>query len=268
MPELPEVETVRRGLIPYTLGKTIKRITLNRPDLRAPIPADLPKRAQNQVVEAMDRHGKTMIWSLGNGVKLAWHLGMSGSFRAYHSGKPDTRTHDHVVIDMASGETLVFNDPRRFGALVYAPSAFKGLDPFHDDYREDALKCLIGGRETPIKSALLDQTLVTGIGNIYACEALFESRIHPARLANTLKDKELKTLQNAVKAVLERAIASGGSSLRDHVMVNGEAGKFQHAFAVYGRKGQPCAACGAPVERLVQSGRSSFFCPRCQPFKG
>ncbi len=267
MPELPEVETVRRGLLPYLEGKIIKRITLNRADLRGPIPKDIPTNAKGKRVTALDRHGKTMIWRLDGAPDLAWHLGMSGSFRAFHHGKPDAKAHDHVVVEMEDGGTLVYNDPRRFGALGYARD-LPGIDPFEKTYTFAAFEKLFMDRKAPIKAALLDQSLITGIGNIYACEALFETHIHPARSASALKKEELKALFHAVKAVLQRAIASGGSSLRDHVMVNGEAGKFQHEFFVYGRKGKPCQRCESPIELLRQSGRASFLCPSCQPLNG
>lgn len=264
MPELPEVETVRLGLLPYTTGKTIKSVTLHRANLRGVIPPDLPKCTENQRITALERHGKTMFWQLENGVRLAWHLGMSGSFRAVHMGIPAPKPHDHVVIAMDDGDTLVFNDPRRFGSLTYAKEALAGIDPFSKAYTWTAFQKLFANRKTPVKSALLDQTLITGIGNIYACEALFESHIHPTRLVKDIEQDKLKALFKAIKDVLKRAIASGGSSLRDHVMVNGEAGKFQHSFFVYGRKNQPCRVCQTPIETIRQSGRTTFFCPSCQ----
>lgn len=264
MPELPEVETVRRGLLPYIEGKIIKHVELHRPTLRFPIPADLPVRMRGKTITALRRHGKSMLWDIADEQSIVWHLGMSGSFRAYHNKTNDTRKHDHVRVDMDDGATLIFNDPRRFGALLYAPESFAGIDPFDVAYTFKNFRALFQGKKTPIKSALLDQRLITGIGNIYACEALFISHIDPRRAAGDLNESELKKLYGAIKKVLEQAIASGGSSLRDHVMVNGEAGKFQNEFMVYGRAKAPCFVCQTPVNIIKQGGRSSFFCNVCQ----
>lgn len=260
MPELPEVETVRRGLAPFIEGRAIVTFKLNRPDLRRAIPKDLAEITTGRKVTSLRRHGKTMIWEIEGGRDLAWHLGMSGSFRVNSGAKK----HDHIVINLNDGTEIRFNDPRRFGALDYAKD-LPGIDPMTTEFTPSAFAGMLEGRKTPIKAALLDQNLVTGIGNIYACEALFHGDIHPAAPAGAIPKASVKKLHMAIGTVLNEAITSGGSSLRDHVMVNGEAGKFQHHFKVYGRAGKPCSRCGTAIERMKQAGRSTFFCPQCQP---
>lgn len=260
MPELPEVETVRQGLIPYVEGRVIKKVILNRPNIRRVIPADLAQKITDKKIKAVRRHGKTMIWDMDGVPGIAWHLGMSGSFRV----NSEPKKHDHVVIELDDGGEIRFNDPRRFGALDYAGD-LKGTDPYDPAFSASFLCAQLKKRGGPIKTVLLDQTIITGIGNIYACEALFLTKIHPATSAHTLSKKQGITLHAALIKVLDDAIRSGGSSLRDHVMVNGEAGKFQHHFNVYGRTGKPCPCCDGAIERLKQAGRSTFFCPQCQP---
>ena len=196
MPELPEVETVRKGLEPYLVGHRVKQIKLNRPDLRFPIPVDIPRRAQGQKIIRLARHGKGLFWHFDTDLVLAWHLGMSGSFRAHHEKMKDKRAHDHIDIFTEEGAHIIYNDPRRFGYLIY-PSPRVGIDPFDERYTLSAFSALLRNKQTPIKSALLDQTLVTGIGNIYACEALFQAGIHPARPAGSLKKRELEKLFTA-----------------------------------------------------------------------
>lgn len=262
MPELPEVETVRRGLLPYVEGQKIASLTLTRATLRGPIPPELPRLVAGKTIETIDRHGKTLLWRIDGVPPLAWHLGMSGSFRVNSAARP----HDHVILQLKNGAEIRFNDPRRFGMLDFAKEK-AGIDPMTPDFTAARLAELLASRATPIKSALLDQKLISGIGNIYACEALFLSAIHPKRAAGAIDKQAVKKLHGAIQKVLESAIASGGSSLRDHVMVNGEAGKFQHHFAVYDKAGHPCPTCAAPVKRIRQAGRSTFFCPQCQGAK-
>lgn len=263
MPELPEVETVRCGLIPYVEGQVIADVTLTRANLRRPFPRDLAQRISGHIIQTISRHGKTMFWHIEGAPLLAWHLGMSGSFRINSPAKP----HDHVIITLSNGTEIRFNDPRRFGMVDYAATDPSGLDPLTPAFTAKALEAVLAGKKTPIKSALLDQSLISGIGNIYACEALYQSDIHPEAASGALDRGAIKKLHAAIIDVLERAILSGGSSLRDHVMVNGAAGKFQHHFAVYGKDQKPCLRCGSSIERIRQAGRSTFFCPQCQTAK-
>lgn len=282
MPELPEVETVRRGLQPVMEGQTIARAEVNRPDLRWPFPERMAERLTGARVAALRRRSKYILADLSTNETLIIHLGMSG--RMLISGDPQGRfhrehaapeKHDHVVLHMDSGARITFNDPRRFGAMDLAPTdrveAHKllctlGPEPlgnaFDETYLADALK----GRRTPIKSALLDQKVVAGLGNIYVCEVLHRAGIAPARSAARISQARLAALVPLIRDVLNEAIAAGGSSLRDYRQTDGELGYFQHAFAVYDREGLPCQTpgCGGRIRRIVQSGRSSFYCPQCQ----
>lgn len=282
MPELPEVETVRRGLAPAMEGGVIARALVNRPDLRWPFPPDMAARLTGQPVLALRRRSKYILADLGSGETLLIHLGMSG--RMLISGDPLGRfvqdhpapeKHDHVVLEMASGARITFNDPRRFGAMDLMPTAAFAAHPllarlgpeplgnaFHGDYLAAALK----GRNTPVKSALLDQRIVAGLGNIYVCETLFRAGISPRRKAGNLGARRVAALVPVIRDVLGDAIEAGGSSLRDFRQADGELGYFQHSFDVYGREGQACRTpgCDATVRRIVQSGRSSFYCPQCQ----
>jgi formamidopyrimidine-DNA glycosylase len=282
MPELPEVETVRRGLAPVMEGQVIARATLNRPDLRWPFPPGMAARLTGARVLALRRRSKYLLADLDRGETLLMHLGMSG--RMLVSGAPLGRfvhdhpapeKHDHVIFDMASGARITFNDPRRFGAMDLMPTdaaeahpllARLGPEPLGNAFHEDHLAAALAGRRTPVKSALLDQRIVAGLGNIYVCEALFRARISPRRRAGNLGPRRLARLVPAIRDVLREAIAAGGSSLRDYRQADGELGYFQHAFDVYGREGAACRTpgCGARVARIVQSARSSFYCPRCQ----
>ena len=282
MPELPEVETVRRGLAPVMEAGEFARIRVNRPDLRWPLPERMDRRLVGRTVLRLRRRAKYILADISSGETLLVHLGMSG--RMLVSGDPVGRfarehppaeRHDHVVFDMASGARITFNDPRRFGAMDLFETAsgdshplLAGIGPeplgnaFHEAHLADALK----GRRTPIKAALLDQRTVAGLGNIYVCEALHRARISPERLAGAVSRRRAGALAGAIREVLEAAIAAGGSSLRDYRRSDGELGYFQHCFDVYGREGEPCRAegCRGKVRRIVQSGRSTFFCPRCQ----
>ena len=282
MPELPEVETVRRGLVPVVEGHVIARARVNRPDLRWPFPRDMAARLTGARVLALRRRSKYLLADLDRGETLLVHLGMSG--RMLVSGAPVGRfvhahpapeKHDHVILDMAGGARITFNDPRRFGAMDLMPTAAAethpllarlGPEPLGNAFHEGHLAAALAGRRTPVKSALLDQRIVAGLGNIYVCEALYRARISPRRLARNLGARRVSRLVPAIREVLRDAIAAGGSSLRDFRHANGELGYFQHTFDVYGREGATCRTegCGATIARVVQSGRSSFYCPRCQ----
>lgn len=269
MPELPEVETVVRGLRPLMLGQRLVRVVARRPDLRWPLPADLGQRLTGSTVTGLSRRAKYGLMETDRGDTLIFHLGMSGRFHML-AGEPGT--HDHVMFVMQSG-TLAYNDHRRFGSMHLAPTdsasahpllAGIGPEPLSDSFSGSWLAARAAGRRTSIKALLLDQHTVAGIGNIYACEALFEAGINPAHMAGAIAPKRLEKLVKVIKTTLERAIAAGGSTLRDHAQVSGDLGYFQHSFRVYGRESQPCPGCGVPVRRRVQQGRSTFHCPACQ----
>src|SRR6056297_1830352 len=282
MPELPEVETVRRGLAPVMEGQVIARAAVNRPDLRWPFPPDMAARLTGQRVLMLRRRSKYILADLASGETLLIHLGMSG--RMLVSGDPLGRfvhdhpapeKHDHVALDMENGARITFNDPRRFGAMDLMPTdraeahpllAKLGPEPLGNAFNAPYLTAALRGRNTPVKSALLDQRIVAGLGNIYVCEALFRARISPRRRAGNISGKRIALLVPIVRDVLRDAIAAGGSSLRDFRQADGELGYFQHRFDVYDREGLACRApgCTAKVARIVQSGRSSFFCPQCQ----
>lgn len=269
MPELPEVETVVRGLRPLLLGKRLARVIARRPDLRWPLPPDLGQRLTGATVIGLERRAKYGLMETDRGDTLIFHLGMSGKFHQL-TGAPGL--HDHVLFELESG-TLAYNDHRRFGSMHLTPTAEVaahpliapiGPEPLTEAFTADWLQARAAGRLTSIKALLLDQHTVAGIGNIYACEALFEAGINPARMAGAIAPKRLARLVEVIKATLERAIEAGGSTLRDHAQVSGDLGYFQHSFRVYGREGAPCPACGAAVRRRVQQGRSTFHCAACQ----
>lgn len=282
MPELPEVETVRVGLAPVMEGQVIVCATVNRPDLRFPLPDRMAERLTGARVERLHRRSKYILADLSSGETLLVHLGMSGRMMVsgamlgqFHHSHPAPAKHDHVVLDMEGGARITFNDARRFGAMDLMPTTgtmahklLAGLGPeplgnaFHEDYLAGRLK----GRGTPVKSALLDQRIVAGLGNIYVAEALHRAGIDPRRMAGALSAGEVARLVPVIRDVLTEAIAAGGSSLRDYRQADGELGYFQHSFRVYDREGAECATpgCGGQIERIVQSGRSTFFCPACQ----
>ncbi|MGR3461395.1 MAG: bifunctional DNA-formamidopyrimidine glycosylase/DNA-(apurinic or apyrimidinic site) lyase [Roseovarius sp.] len=282
MPELPEVETVRRGLAPVMEGGVIARARINRPDLRWPFPPDMSARLTGARVLALRRRSKYLLADLSTGETLLVHLGMSG--RMLVSGDPLGRfvhdhpapeKHDHVVLDMENRARITFNDPRRFGAMdlmateaadAHPLLARLGPEPLGNAFHEAHLAAALAGRRTPVKAALLDQRIVAGLGNIYACEVLYRARISPRRLVGNLGPRRIARLVPAIRDVLRDAIAAGGSSLRDYRQADGELGYFQHTFDVYGREGAPCHSpgCDAQIARIVQSARSSFYCPRCQ----
>ncbi len=282
MPELPEVETVRRGLLPVMEGARILSARVNRPDLRWPFPPNMAERLTGARVERLERRSKYLLAALDTGETLLVHLGMSGRILVsgdplghFVHAHPAPEKHDHVVFDLEGGARVTFNDPRRFGAMDLMNSVDReahpllkalGPEPLGNHFHEDHLVAALEGRGMPIKSALLDQKIVAGLGNIYVCEALFRTGIHPARKAGRISRRRRAALVPAIRSVLTEAIAAGGSSLRDYRQADGELGYFQHAFDVYGREGAPCRrpGCDGTVKRLVQSGRSSFYCNRCQ----
>ena len=293
MPELPEVETVRRGLAPAMVGRRIVGVELRRPDLRFPFPERFAARIEGARVEALGRRAKYLVAELSSGEALVMHLGMSGRFRVegrgavdepgsfYHeAGAPPA--HDHVLFRLDDGVRVVYNDARRFGFMLLHPLATLetmpafaglGLEPLDGGLDGAALARLFAGRRAPLKAALLDQRLLAGLGNIYVCEALFRARLSPEAEAGSIATPTgrpravAEALATAIRAVLEEAIAVGGSTLRDHTDVDGAAGAFQERFRVYDREGERCVTpgCRGVVRRLVQSGRSTFFCAECQP---
>jgi len=278
MPELPEVETVRRGLEPAMTGHVITQADVNREGLRWPFPPDMAARLTGARVLGLRRRSKYILADLDRGETLLIHLGMSGRMLVsglqighFHHDHPAPEKHDHVVLTMETGARITFNDARRFGAMDLMPAgdnhpllAALGPEPLGNMFDADYLAARLKGRNTPVKSALLDQRIVSGLGNIYVCEALFRTRIDPRRLAGSLTAAEVAHLVPVIRTVLEEAITAGGSSLRDYRQVGGELGYFQHSFRVYGREGLPCPECGANIRRIAQSGRSTFFCPSCQ----
>lgn len=282
MPELPEVETVRRGLEPAMTGQVIARAEVNRPDLRWPLPDRMADRLTGARVLALRRRSKYILVVLDTGETLLIHLGMSGrmlvsgtAIGTYVHDHPAPQKHDHVVLQMDQGARITFNDPRRFGAMDLIPTATMdqhpllaaiGPEPFGNDFNEEYLLAALRDRRTPVKAALLDQHLVAGLGNIYVCETLYRARIAPDRLVRDLTMAQVRSLVPIIRDVLAQAITAGGSSLRDFRQADGELGYFQHSFDVYGRAGEPCRTpgCGGTITRLVQSGRSSFYCPTCQ----
>jgi formamidopyrimidine-DNA glycosylase len=287
MPELPEVETVRRGLATAMEGARFTHVEARRSDLRWPLPKDFAKRLQGQTVEGLGRRAKYLLADLSSGDVLLMHLGMSGSFRVGKDAKPGVNyherskstAHDHVVFHMSNGATVTFNDPRRFGSMKLVARVKLesepllrsiGPEPLGNEFDASMLANSCAGKKTSLKAALSDQRVVAGLGNIYVCEALFRAHLSPKRRASTISDRNGKpnerafALVESIKAVLKDAIAAGGSSLRDHRRADGSLGNFQHNFQVYDREGEPCPGCKGKVKRIVQTGRSTFYCPSCQ----
>ena len=282
MPELPEVETVRRGLLPVMEGEIITRATVNRPDLRWPFPENMADRLTGKRINTLRRRSKYIMADLDSGESLLIHLGMSGRMTIsghtvgeFHHPHPVPEKHDHVVFDMENGARITFNDARRFGAMDLMATATAGAhwllkdigpEPLGNDFNEAYLLDRLKGRKTPIKTALLDQRIVAGLGNIYVCEVLFRAGIHPKRQAGAISERRVAALVPIIREVLSEAIEAGGSSLKDYRQADGELGYFQHVFRVYGREGAPCVTpdCDAEVSRFVQSGRSTFYCTQCQ----
>lgn len=288
MPELPEVETVRMGLQPVLEGHTFTHVETRRGDLRVPFPRDFARRLTGRHVARLWRRAKYLLGDLDGGETLVMHLGMSGRMRVYAEGharklgqyvydvaSAGTGKHDHVVMETDAPARIVFTDHRRFGLMTLVETKkldqhplFEGLgvEPLSDDFDAAYLTKVLKGKRTPIKAAILDQRVIAGIGNIYACEALFRAGVSPKRKASAVAGKRVAPLATAIKTVLREAIKAGGSSLRDHKRVDGELGEFQHRFAVYDREGKRCQrrGCKGSVKRIVQSGRSTFYCPSCQ----
>lgn len=293
MPELPEVETVRRGLEPILVGNAFSRVEQRRPDLRFPLPKRFGERLQGRKVEALDRRAKYLLARLDDGEVLVMHLGMTGRFAIDKANgttaAPDrfahpqvtVPKHEHIVFHLGDGSAIRYSDVRRFGIMDLVPAAsleshalFKGLgiEPLDDALTSAWLAGKLKDKATSIKAALLDQRLIAGLGNIYACEALYRARISPLKLAGSLTTKtgkptkKTEALVEGIKAVLQSAIKAGGSSLRDYRHTDGRLGRFQHRFKVYGRAGKACTrtGCGGVIRRIVQGGRSTFFCPTCQ----
>jgi formamidopyrimidine-DNA glycosylase len=292
MPELPEVETVRRGLQPVMEGARIVKAEARRGDLRRPLPKDFVKRLEGRTVTGLGRRAKYLLADLSSGDVLMMHLGMSGSFRVtqendertpgeFHHPRAEDRAHDHIVFHMSSGARIAFNDPRRFGLMLLVPRTELadhplmkqvGPEPLGNAFDAAMLAAACRGKKTSLKAALSDQKVVAGLGNIYVCEALHRARLSPKRQASTIATRagaptaRAEVLVGAIKAVLQDAIKAGGSSLRDHRRTDGELGYFQHHFRVYDREGEPCVTpgCEGTVKRIVQSGRSTFYCPICQ----
>ncbi|WP_171212489.1 bifunctional DNA-formamidopyrimidine glycosylase/DNA-(apurinic or apyrimidinic site) lyase [Ruegeria sp. HKCCA5426] len=282
MPELPEVETVKRGLAPAMEGVVIERADVNRRDLRWPFPERMAERLTGQRVDGLRRRSKYILADLSSGETLLIHLGMSGRMTVsgdplgqFVHDHPMPEKHDHVVFHMANGARITFNDPRRFGAMDLLPTATAeehkllsvlGPEPLGNDFHEQHLIEAFKGRNTPVKSALLDQGIVAGLGNIYVCEALYRARVSPRRKAGQISAQRVGAMVPIIRQVLREAIDAGGSSLRDFRQADGELGYFQHSFDVYGREGAPCRTegCDAAIKRITQSGRSSFYCTQCQ----
>jgi formamidopyrimidine-DNA glycosylase len=274
MPELPEVETVRRGLALKMTGRRIVNAELRRQDLRRPFPPMLARTLTGASIGKLARRGKYILIELDDNGTLLLHLGMSGRITAGPGGTPHA-PHDHVILTLDDGTVVRFNDARRFGLLDYMRRgeesahpllAGMGPEPLEADFDGGYLAAKLAGKMTPIKAALLDQKIVAGLGNIYVCEALYRARVSPRRLAATVTGARAERLASAIRAVLTDAIEAGGSSLRDYVQADGELGYFQHHWAVYGREGEPCpgCTCAEGVRRIVQAGRSTFFCAKMQ----
>lgn len=282
MPELPEVETVRRGLAPVMEGKIILAADIRRPDLRWPFPEHMQQRLTGKRILRLWRRSKYILAELDSSETLLIHLGMSGRMlitrtdgASLDQAPPPLAKHDHVVFEMEDGVRVIFNDTRRFGAMDIASTdaldSHKllrnlGPEPLSNGFNESYLKSRLKTKKSPIKSALLDQGIIAGLGNIYVCEVLFRTQIDPKAQSNTLIGPQVNSLVPAIRSVLTEAIEAGGSTLKDHRQSDGDLGYFQHKFRVYGREGEHCMRedCSGKIDRIVQSGRSSFYCPQCQ----
>jgi formamidopyrimidine-DNA glycosylase len=292
MPELPEVETVRRGLEPAMEGARFAKVEVRRGDLRWPLPKDFKERLEGKTVTGLGRRAKYLLTDLSSGDVLVMHLGMSGSFHVfrdkgakalgrYYHERANHAAHDHVVFHMSSGAIVTFNDPRRFGSMkivardkLDAEPLLRGLgpEPLGSEFDAVMLARACAGKKTSLKAALLDQRIVAGLGNIYVCEALYLAKLSPKRAASTIAtrsgapNERAERLVESIKVVLQDAIKAGGSSLRDHKLTDGGLGMFQHHFRVYDREGERCrtSGCSGTIKRIVQNGRSTFFCPSCQ----
>ncbi len=295
MPELPEVETVRRGLAPAMEGAKIDRLELRRKDLRFPFPENFSVALEGKCIEALGRRAKYLLIHIQGGLTVIAHLGMSGSFRIedahgdsapgqFHLERVKNEKHDHVIFHLDSNNgpvRVIYNDPRRFGFMLMTDATAigdhpmlknLGPEPTGNSLSDEYLASVFANKKQPLKSALLDQANIAGLGNIYVCEALYRAGISPTRAAASLVTRSgkptarLTLLEEAIRTVIAEAIESGGSSLKDHIQADGSLGYFQHHFAVYDREGEPCRTdgCGQPIKRLVQAGRSTFYCAKCQ----
>lgn len=295
MPELPEVETVRRGLQPVMEGAVIEKAVTNRPNLRFPFPDNFVQRLNGQKILSVGRRAKYLVLDLESNEVLVMHLGMSGSFRiemaegvaapgVFHHPRSDAQKHDHVIISVKGPHgcaDIIYNDPRRFGYMDLVPRgdmethkhfAGVGIEPTGNTLDGAIISQLFSGKSSPLKAALLDQRLIAGLGNIYVCEALWRSGLSPKRKASTIARKDGKATKRtellafSIREIIASAIEAGGSSLRDHKQTDGSMGYFQHTFNVYDQEGKPCKAdgCSSTIKRIVQSGRSTFYCPSCQ----
>lgn len=273
MPELPEVETVRRGLEPVLVGQRFECVVLNRPDLRIPFPEGFVETIEGQRVQAVSRRSKYLLLRLENNHNIIIHLGMSGRVVVYPSKRNRQETHDHVCFYLDDGKEIVFNDPRRFGLMTLIEQselerhpllAHLGPEPLTEAFTAHTLIAAFQGKKAPVKTMIMDNHVVVGVGNIYAAESLFRAKISPQRPAGQVTAQEAEILVAVIKNVLEDALQSGGSTLRDYVRSSGDPGYFQHHFAVYDREGKPCERCDGTIIRFKQAGRSSFACDRCQ----
>lgn len=279
MPELPEVETVKRGIIPLLEGRRIAQVITRRDTLRIPLPDQFSERLRGCKVEQITRRAKYLLLHLDNGESLICHLGMSGKMTLKSAADRDTpdvfAKHDHVIIETDRQDLVIYNDPRRFGLMTLCDRdkldqhrlfCDMGPEPLGNEFQADYLFNKIKTRRSPIKTILLDQRVVVGLGNIYVCEALFLAGIAPEKKAYDLKLSDVEKLIPIIRDVLQRAIEAGGSTLKDYARVDGELGYFQHSFKVYGREGDKCVneGCDHPIERIIQSNRSTFYCPACQ----
>ena len=270
MPELPEVETTRRGLEPHLVGQRIREVVVRNAHLRWPVPRDLSARLRGEEVLAIRRRGKYLLFDCNNGHLLV-HLGMSGRLTLVPEDRPP-RAHDHVDVRMEDHQALRLNDPRRFGAMLWITGPAErhvllrglGLEPLEAGFTGEALHALSRGRRVPVKHFLMNSRVLTGVGNIYASEALFHAGIHPLRSAGRISLERWNRLADAVRSTLARALEFGGTTLRDYASASGEPGFFQNEVAVYGREGLPCRVCARPIRSLRQGQRSTFYCAGCQ----
>jgi formamidopyrimidine-DNA glycosylase len=273
MPELPEVETIRRGLEPLVVGRRIVRAAIRDPRLTRPFdPDEVARQIQGERITSLDRRGKYLVVRFESGRVLLAHLRMTGNFRVA-GGEPADGPHDRAVLRLDNGSDVIYRDIRRFGTwLLVEPHELKpylgervGEEPLEKAFRTAALAARLAGRRAPIKAALLDQRTVAGLGNIYADEALWRARIHPLRPAGELEPDELRRLHRALRDALRTGIARQGATLSNYATPDGESGRMQEEFKVYGREGEPCPRCGTPIEKIRTAGRGTHFCPGCQP---
>ena len=275
MPELPEVETVKRGLSPFLAGRKIVSVEKARPDLRWPIPRSLEHVLTGTRVLKLERRGKYILWYTQDGMVMILHLGMSGRVLITKDLPKAKNAHDHLIFETEDGFFIRYNDPRRFGFIDIVPLknlaeyrslAALGPEPLSNEFNASSLRQKISKKQSPIKSVLLDQTIIAGLGNIYVCEALHRSGISPRRKAKNISENKIDSLVIAIRVVLQDAINAGGSTLKDHLQTTGEMGYFQHQFRVYSREGEECMkkSCSGIIKRIIQSGRSTFFCGKCQ----